>query len=238
MAKSQFIKKLIQSDFAGGVASFFIGSYIRLVRATSRFTFVDRRYAQTLLAGDQGFILAFWHSRLLMAATVRDETDKPVFMLISTHRDGEIIANAVKGFGVDFIRGSAANPKKKEKDKSGASAIAQMIARLNEGAIVGVTPDGPRGPRQNAKIGVIKLAAYSGAPILPAAYATSRGWTLGTWDRFFLAAPFSRGAFAAGPPIHVPRNATAQELESARAHLENTLNQTLANANAAIHNKS
>ncbi len=238
MAKSQILKKIMQSEFAGGVASFLIGSYIRLIRLTSRFSFVGRQHAETLLASKGGFILAFWHSRLLMAASVRDETDKPVFMLISTHRDGEIIANAVKGFGVDFIRGSAANAKKKQKDKSGASAIAQMIARLDEGAIVGVTPDGPRGPRQIAKIGVIKLAAYSGAPILPAAYATSRGWTLSTWDRFFLAGPFSRGAFAAGPPIYVARDATAQELELARVQLENTLNQTLANANAAIHKKN
>ena len=210
----------MRSRFAARIASSAISSYIRFVTATSSKEFIGREHADALLAGEKGFILAFWHSRLLMGPAIRGESKKRVFMLISTHRDGEIIANAVKGFGVELIRGSAANPKKPEKNKSGAPAVADMIAAIEEGAIVGMTPDGPRGPAETAKIGAVKLAAYTGAPILPAAYSSSRGPRLATWDRFLLAAPFSRLAFAVRPPIHVERGADASALATARMALE------------------
>ncbi|MEK7265036.1 MAG: lysophospholipid acyltransferase family protein [Pseudomonadota bacterium] len=223
MAAGPLTKRVLRSPLAGQIASGAIAAYIRLVEATARTEFIGREHADALLALDKGFILAFWHARLLMGPAMRRESKKPVFMLISSHRDGEIIANAVKGFGVNLIRGSAADPKKPEKNKSGAPAIARMIAALDEGAIVGMTPDGPRGPAEIAKIGAVKLAAFSGAPILPAAYSASLGPRLGTWDRFLLAAPFSRLAFAARPPIHIERGADAAALEAARLHLESEL---------------
>lgn len=234
MANGSLGKRILRSTFAGRIASRAIGAYIRLVEATSRPEFIGREHADPLLASDKGFILAFWHSRLLMGPAIRGETQKPVFMLISTHRDGEIIANAVRGFGVELIRGSAADPKKPEKDKSGAPAVAEMIAALEKGSIVGMTPDGPRGPAEIAKIGAIKLAAFSGAPILPAAYSASRGPRLKTWDRFLLAAPFSKLAFAARPPIHVERGADAAALEAARLSLENELTAAARIADATV----
>lgn len=234
MAGGSFIKDAIRSPLAGAVASGTIAGYIRLVVATSKRTDINRAYADDLVSRQGGFIAAFWHARLLLGAAVRAETDRPTHMLISAHRDGEIIANAVKGFGVSLIRGSSADPKKPEKDKSGAPAVAAMIEALENGAIVGVTPDGPRGPRERAKIGVVRLAAMSGAPILPGAYSASRGPRLKTWDRFLLAAPFSRLAFAARPPILVERTADAAALERARAHLEAELREACRLADEAV----
>lgn len=234
MASTALTRRILRSPFAGRVASVAIAAYIRLVRATSRPEFIGREHADALLQSGNGFILAFWHSRLLMGAAMRGETQKPVFMLISTHRDGEIIANAVRGFGVELIRGSAADPKKPEKDKSGAPAVAAMRAALERGSIVGMTPDGPRGPAGVARIGAIKLAALTGAPILPAAYSASRGPRLKTWDRFLLAAPFSRLAFAARPPIHVERTNDAAALERSRAHLETELTAAARIADEAV----
>ncbi len=238
MAGGSFLNKAMRSPLAGRVASSTIAAYIRLVGATSRSEFIGREHIDPLLASDRGFILAFWHSRLLMGPAIRGEaSQRPVFMLISAHRDGEIIANAVRGFGVELIRGSAADPKKPEKNKSGAPAVARMIAALEQGSIVGMTPDGPRGPREIAKVGAVKLAAYSGAPILPAAYSASLGKRLGTWDRFLLPAPFSRLAFAARPPIHVERSSDAAALESARLHLETELKAASLMADDAVGRK-
>ncbi|WP_375211125.1 lysophospholipid acyltransferase family protein, partial [Hyphococcus sp.] len=109
------------------------------------------------------------------------------------------------------------------KNKSGASAIAQMAAALRENAIVGFTPDGPRGPGETLKPGVIRLAQMSGAPIIPAAYSVSRGKRLSTWDRFLLAAPFSRGYYVAGAPITVPAEASGETLDRIRADVEAAL---------------
>lgn len=217
------LKRLSQSAVSMRIASLAIGAYIRLVHGTSRWTLSGREHFDQAHQNGQGVILAFWHGRMLMGPMVRRETGARVFMLISAHRDGEIIANAVKGFGVEFIRGSAANPKKPGKEKSGASAIAQMVAALNDGAVVGFTPDGPRGPAERVKPGVIRLAQMSGAPIMPAAYSASRGKHMNSWDRFLLAAPFSKGYYQAAEPIYVPADASAEKLEAIRQELEQAL---------------
>lgn len=216
-------KRLLKSEFAARMASLLIRIYIRIVEVTCRWRFVGREHFDAAEAKGKGVIIAFWHGRLLMAPIVRRETDKRVFMLISANRDGEIIAQGVRSFGVEFIRGSAANPEKPGKNKSGASAIAQMIAALNEGSIVGFTPDGPRGPGEKVKSGVIRLAQMSGAPIVPGAYSVSGGSQLNTWDRFLLAAPFSRGVFVAGPAIEPPAENTPEAVETVRRSLENAL---------------
>jgi len=233
MSGGKFMTGVLRSPAAGRAASFFIAAYIRSVAATSRRDEFGREHVDPLLGEQKGFILAFWHQRLLMGPVMRRETAKRVHMLISAHRDGEIIADAVKGFGIELIRGSAADPKKPQKNKSGASAVAQMIDAIDAGGIVGVTPDGPKGPARLAKIGAIRLAALSGAPIIPAAYSASRGPFLGTWDRFLLPLPFSRIAFAARAPIHIERKASAGALEQARQKLEAELNEATAEADRA-----
>lgn len=231
---ASFTKTVLRSGAAGAVVSASVGAYIRLVAATSRRDFVGRQHVDTLLGGDTGFILAFWHAWLLMGPIMRREADRPVHMLISTHRDGELIAAAVKGFGVEMIRGSAPDPKKPEKNKSGAPAVAAMAAALKSGAIVGMTPDGPRGPAEIAKIGAVRLAAMTGAPILPAGYSASRSKRLSTWDGFVLTLPFSRMAFAARAPIHVETGADEKALEEARRRLEAELIAAVADAEAAL----
>jgi hypothetical protein len=229
-----FIRRFLRSAFAARIATAFVTSYIRMVFATSRFEEIGREHADALVAGGRGFIVAFWHQRLLMGAVIRRQTTRRVFMLISTHRDGEIIANAVRPFGIELIRGSAANPKKAEKDKGGAPAIAQMIAALNEAGVVGMTPDGPRGPSRKVQPGIIRLAQLSGAPILPGAYSASPALRLKTWDRFLLALPFCRGVFVGEAPISVSREATPEEIEASRQMLEARLNSCADRADRAV----
>lgn len=228
------IKSIGKSSIAAKLASALIAPWIRLVWRTTRWTFIGRDILNKIDRREEGYILAFWHSRLLMAPAVRQESEREIFMLISNHRDGEIIANAVKGFGIKFIRGSAANPKKKFKEKSGATALMQMIAALKAGHVVGVTPDGPRGPTERAQPGIARLAAKANAPILPIAYATSNGRRLNTWDRFFLALPFSRGAFAVGEPVSAPVSDDIDAIKAAQRALEKSLNDAVKKAEEAV----
>lgn len=216
------------------LASMLIAPWIRLIWATTRWTFIGRDILDELEKRDEGYILAFWHSRLLMVPAARRESEREVFMLISNHRDGEIIANAVKGFGISFIRGSAANPKKKFKEKSGASALMQMIAALKHGHIVGVTPDGPRGPVERVQPGIVRLAIKANVPILPIAYSTSFGKKLSTWDRFFLALPFSKGAFVAGEPVAAPTKDDLETIRATQRALETSLNDAVKTAEDAV----
>ncbi|MEE2690815.1 MAG: lysophospholipid acyltransferase family protein [Pseudomonadota bacterium] len=232
MSLRRFTKSLLQTGFFRGVASWLIVFYVWLVERTSRFDLIGREHWDPLNVDGKGVIIAFWHSRLLMTAILRRETAKRVFMLSSMHRDAEIVVNAAKRFGVEFIRGSAANPKKAGKDKKGGPALVQMIGALREGHVVGVNPDGPRGPREVAHIGVIRLAQFSGAPILPGAYSMTRGRFLGTWDRFFLPLPFSRGCFIALAPISVPADASPELMQEKRLELERALNEATRLADA------
>lgn len=233
MARIPLSKRLAENAFVQRAASASIAAYIRLVERTNDWRDIGLEHAQPLLDAPDGLIAAFWHQRILMSPLMRSRTTKPVRMLISAHRDGDIIAGAVGGFGIEFIRGSAADPRKKYKEKGGAGALAHMLAALESGAIVGVTPDGPRGPARRVQPGVVRLAQLSGAPILPVAYSISRGRFLGTWDGFLLAAPFGRGCFVAGPPIRVAPDAGPEALEAARRQLEEGLEAVCARADDA-----
>ena len=232
------LKNLIKSPVAARTASILIGVYLRLLGATSRTEIHDRQYFDDALAQKNGVILAFWHGRLILAPFIRKQTGTRVHMLVSTHRDGEIIVNGASGFDINFIRGSAANPKKPEKTKSGASAVAQIIAALEAGDIVAVTPDGPRGPSETVKAGILKIAELSGAPIIPAGLSASLGPQINSWDRFLLAAPFSKMTYVAGPPIWVSPDTTAQARKEQQRTLETYIKDVTAKADKFARRKT
>ena len=142
-------------------------------------------------------------------------------MLISEHRDGALIANIIKHFGVGWIKGSTS---KSGAQKGGAQALRTMLKALKAGEYVGITPDGPRGPRMRASEGIVMVAKMSGAAIIPVTYGIKGGKILGTWDRFLIGLPFSKGVVLYGPPIDVPRDADADALDAARQQLEASLN--------------
>jgi lysophospholipid acyltransferase (LPLAT)-like uncharacterized protein len=109
-------------------------------------------------------ILAFWHAQQLMIPTGYRGTGANV--LISQHQDGEIIARIISRFGHWAVRGSST--------RGGAFALRELIRRGRSGGDLVVTPDGPNGPRQVAKLGVIQLAKATGLPIVPLAFSCSK----------------------------------------------------------------
>ena len=123
--------------------------YIRLVYRTNRWTVEGGECAAPAAAEGKGFILAFWHGRLLMIPMAWQRL-APMHMLISAHRDGRIIADAVAYFGIHSIAGSTR--------RGGTAALRAMLKHLKEGDCVGITPDGPRGPAMRASIGIVNAA--------------------------------------------------------------------------------
>jgi lysophospholipid acyltransferase (LPLAT)-like uncharacterized protein len=122
-------------------------------------------------------IIAFWHARqLMMPLTYRGAQ---AHILISQHLDGEIIARIVERFGFKAIRGSST--------RGGVEALREMIRLGRSGVDLVVTPDGPKGPAQVAKMGVIQLARASGLPIVPLTFSCSKKNTLragiSSWSR-------------------------------------------------------
>ena len=195
--------------------------YIRFVHATSRWEVVGGEIPAAFWDQGRPFILAFWHGRILMMPYCW-RRDQPIHMLISQHRDGQIIARTVAHFGIDTVAGSSS--------RGGMAALRMILKALKTGHCVGITPDGPRGPRMRASEGVAQVARLSGAPIVPCTFSTNRRRVLGSWDRFVLALPFSRGVFLWGQPIEVAPGESAMPLDRLRDSVEHGLNALSAEA--------
>jgi lysophospholipid acyltransferase (LPLAT)-like uncharacterized protein len=189
--------------------------YIRFVYATNRWTVEGGQVPRRLREGGTGFIVAFWHGRLMMIPMSWHRL-APMHMLISAHRDGRIIADAVSYFGIHSIAGSTR--------RGGMAALRMMLKRLEAGECIGITPDGPRGPAMRASTGIINVARLGQVPIVPITFATSRRRVLRTWDRFHLAMPFGRGVFLWGEPIAIAPDLDQEGVERARLLVESRMN--------------
>jgi lysophospholipid acyltransferase (LPLAT)-like uncharacterized protein len=209
------LKRLTRSSAFQAVICWLAANYIRFVHITGRWREEGREPAHRLTGEGQPYIAALWHSRLLMAPTGW-RSPAPLSVIISQHRDGEMIARVVHHFGVRTIRGSTT--------RGGSKALREMLRAIKSGRNIAITPDGPRGPRMRAQAGIVLLARLSGAPIVPSAYAVSRRKLASSWDRFVIALPFSRGLYLWGAPIYVARDADQAALEQARMEVENSLN--------------
>jgi lysophospholipid acyltransferase (LPLAT)-like uncharacterized protein len=224
-APSRWGRRLLRSDRLRRVLCWVIHLYIRFVYATNGWTVEGAEVPHRLRAEGKSFILAFWHGRLLMIPMAWQRL-APMHMLISAHRDGRIIADAVTYFGVQSIAGSTR--------RGGSAALRTMVRRLDAGDCVGITPDGPRGPATVASSGIVNLARLAGVPIVPVVFATSRRRVLRTWDRFHLALPFGRGVFLWGDPIEISAELDADGVEQARRRVETRMNEIAAEADRRV----
>ncbi len=207
-------KKILRSDTVQIIICWIASFYIQVVFFTGRWSDIRREIPEKFWQEGKPFILALWHGRLLMQTKCWPHSHK-FYMLISDHRDGRIIARTIGHLGLDSIAGSSS--------KGGAAALRQMVKALKRGEYVGITPDGPRGPRMRATTGAINLAKLSGCPILPVSCSSSGRKIVNSWDRFNIPLPFTKGVFVWGQPITVDRKASPEDLETARLALESSL---------------
>ncbi len=208
-------KRILTSNAVQSVVCWLAATYIRLVYFTSRWQVVRGHIPAAYWDAGKPFILTFWHGRLLFVPHLWHRAGV-IHMLISGHRDGQLIARTVQHLGIDAVTGSSS--------KGGGAALRRMVSMLKSGEYVGITPDGPRGPRMRASEGVVALARLSGAAVIPATYSATRRRVLGSWDRFVVALPFCRGVFVWGEPIEIPRDTDSEMQEEYRQRIEDALN--------------
>ena len=220
------LKRISRIDGVRRTLCWIAANYIRCVHATSRWHHEGTRYPEALWDQKKPFIVAFWHGRLLMMPYMWRPC-VPINVLISHHADGEFLAQTMRHFSIATVRGSS--------KKGGTAAMRELVRLLARGDCIGVTPDGPRGPRMRASEGVVALARLSGVPIVPVTVATTQCRVLGSWDRFLLALPFGRGTYLWGEPIHVASDARGETLEAARKQIETALNELTVDADRRAH---
>ncbi|NJM34454.1 MAG: DUF374 domain-containing protein [Rhodomicrobium sp.] len=216
------LKRLMRSEAFLSAAGALAASYIRLVYRTSR---IIREPADVYdrAGADAPVIAAMWHGQFLMIpALVENRLDFKC--MVARHGDAEIVGHALGRFGLGLIRGAGAGMRK--RDRGGAHALRAALKTLSEGANVAMTAEVPPGPARQAGLGIVTLARMSGRPVMPAAIATSRFLTLNSWSRFTVNLPFSKLALVTGEKVMVPRDASEEELETARQRIETALNET------------
>jgi hypothetical protein len=187
---------------------------IRLLAWTGRWREQVPEATAELLASQRPVILAFWHGRLLMIplAYLR-RGRRRIHVLISEHGDGELISRTIGHFGFDSVRGSSR--------RGALKAMRELIRRMRDGGDFAFTPDGPQGPRYTVQPGVVDFARRTGYPILPVTFSARWAKVLGSWDRFMLPIPFTRGELAWGEPVWVGPD--DEDSESVRARLETAM---------------
>lgn len=159
---------------------------------------------QRLRAEKKPWVFALWHAVLLPVAF--KHSNEGVAVLVSQHRDGELIARVLAAWGNTTVRGSTT--------RGGSRALLAMIKELQRGVAVAVTPDGPRGPALAFQPGTLIAAQRANVPVIPIAVQADRAWRLKSWDRFMIPKLFARVTFAYGEPTIVggstPREAAAE----------------------------
>lgn len=168
------------------------GFIIRMLARTWRIRAVGRERFDAERKPGVAAIFTFWHGQMLPLVA---EHHRPTTVLISDHRDGEIITQIVSSFGCRAVRGSSS--------KGGARALLQLSRTLTDGNDIAITPDGPRGPRHSFAPGALVLSQRTGSPIVLLASHASRMWKLKTWDGFEIPKPFARVTVAYGDPFVV-----------------------------------
>ena len=169
-----------------------ICAIIRLLGVTLRIRVQDR-CGLTKGALTRPIIIIMWHNRISVAPYMyrRFCPKRREAVLTSPSKDGELLAGIMRGFDVGAVRGSSS--------RRGAVAIREMIAVLESGSDMTITPDGPRGPVYQFSPGALKLAQMTRASLMPYCIQYERYWELRTWDRFQIPKPFSRVNIVLGP---------------------------------------
>jgi lysophospholipid acyltransferase (LPLAT)-like uncharacterized protein len=183
---------------------------------TLRFQIEDRAHVVGAPPNER-YIGALWHNRLLLFPFVlrRYLPERRGAALISTSRDGAILADLIERFDFEVVRGSSS--------RKGASAMRQLAEVIASGRDVVITPDGPRGPAYELGQGIIFLAQQSGAAVVPVNMEYSSCWRLKSWDRFILPRPFSTVRVIFGPPHRVGETSNDEEFERERVRLQDAM---------------
>ena len=169
-------------------------------------------FDQRIAAGER-CVFAFWHARLL--PLVYTHRGRGIVVLISRHRDGELITRIIERLGFRTARGSST--------RGGEEGARDMLRLARTGALLAITPDGPRGPAEQVKPGLAFLASRAGIPVIPVATASSSTWVFRSWDRFRVPKLFARVVVSYGVPLTVPRDADAAALEGWRDRIEQSI---------------
>lgn len=166
--------------------------FVRLLGRTWRIRVVNRDSSVARLRRERRpMVFALWHGDML--PLLYQHRGEGVSVLISEHRDGELIARIAESLGFRTVRGSTT--------RGASRALVGLARELRDGHDIAVTPDGPRGPARSFAPGALIAAQRARAPVIAVGVAAKRAWRLASWDRFVIPKPFSSVRIAYSDPV-------------------------------------
>lgn len=171
---------------------------IKILPYFVRFEFRISSEVLDKIAGNQVFIVAFWHGELLLQSLICNKflnRHQKVSVLISQHFDGELIARVIQYFGINALRGSSS--------KGGAKALLEAIKKIKQNEYIIITPDGPSGPYHSVADGIVLLAQKSKVPIVISRVLYQSFWEFKSWDKFKIPKPFSKVICVIKEPLNI-----------------------------------
>ena len=214
--KKKILKNIIIQNFLAFIASI----YIYLVKFTSKFKYENENIPKKYWDNKKPFILAFWHNQL-MTVSFAWKINKKLNILASGHSDGRFGAIVGKYFNLNNI------PIYKENKNYSLRSLFKLI---REDQFIGITPDGPRGPKEIASDGIIKIAKTYEIPIIPLGFWSSNNFKLKSWDSFLITLPFSKCCFVWNKPIEIPNDSNDSQIKEYQKTLEKKIDECIAEA--------
>jgi len=201
------IKLSLISDLGYWIILFFCRSL--------RWEIKEPQSLEPVRAAGKRMILTFWHGRIFMATY--HFRHRGITVMTSQNRDGDYIARVIERFGYRAARGSSS--------RGSRGATIECLRAMKDGGDLGITIDGPRGPRYVAKPGAAYLARKSGNPVVPFNISVEKKWVMGSWDHFQVPRPFERAVVLLENPIFVNESATEKEIEEAEVQIQSSLDE-------------
>ena len=207
MGRLRKTRKHVARALGRGTIGWLGRALLALLAKTWRVEHIERDHFLSAAAAGPGCFFSMWHGRMIVALPMF--AHKGWQVLVSSSGDGDISEKLLEANGYEVIRGSSS--------KGGARALRKMLKVLDEGAVLFITPDGPRGPMHSMNPGLAFMARATGRQVVPLGFASDRAWHADSWDHFTIPKPFARVRVVYGEPVAVSREADDKEQEAATA---------------------
>ena len=203
-AVKRWRKRWVRS-FGRGTAGWLGRAALSLLARTWRIEFLGQENLDGPAKAGPGCFLSMWHGRMILALPTH--AHRGWHVLVSPSGDGDVSEKLLEANGYHVIRGSSS--------RGGARALRKMLGVLDEGAVLFLTPDGPRGPMHSMNPGLAFMARATGRKVVPLGFALDRSWHADSWDHFTIPKPFARVCVVYGEPVSVSREADDEAQEQA-----------------------
>ena len=210
----RILKRFSKTKYGQKSIGFLFYLITKFIYFSIRFKCYDEEKKSNIFNNKNQYIFCCWHNRLFLGPHLLPR-NRIINALQSSHSDGMITSIAFKYLEMNVILGSS--------KKGGMQAFRKMIKCIQNGESIAITPDGPKGPKEIVKEGIIKLAQITGVPIVPLVWTTKKFKLINSWDHFVIPLPFSKGVYTFGKPIYVDKEINKKKFEISRLEVENEI---------------